>query len=148
MGIDTTSMQSLPAHTDTLIKNPIRMIVIDDDHGIRTLLEVTTKLDPRYELVATGASGADAQRILLERDNNVDLMLLDVTLPDVNGIELLATLHRTHSSMRIALFTGWSDDATIARAKEAGAAGVFAKDGDPHGLLNSLAQLFRSEQSS
>ena len=70
-----------------------------------------------------------------------DVVLLDVTLPDGDGIELLGELRAASPTSRIALFTGWSDEATIERARVAGADAVFPKDGDPRGLLDSLAVL-------
>ncbi len=71
-------------------------------------------------------------------------MLLDVTLPDQDGIELVADVRSVAPGTKVALFTGWSDDETIARAEAAGADAVFGKDGDPRGLLDGLAALCAS----
>lgn len=121
----------------------IRLLVVDDDDGIRTLLEVTISLDPRFELLATAATAADALERIRELEVDVcpDVVLLDVTLPDRDGIELLGDLRAVCPASRIALFTGWSDDETITRATQAGADAVFRKDGDPRGLLDSIARL-------
>lgn len=134
-------MQSVTAHGSARRSRPVRIVVIDDDDGIRTLLEVTTGLDPRYELVASGGSGADARRLVADEPGAIDVVLLDVTLPDVDGIELLRELHAQYPDVRIALFTGWSDDGTMQRAQDAGAVAVFGKDGDPKGLLDGIAKL-------
>ncbi|MCW2920522.1 MAG: putative two-component system response regulator [Thermoleophilia bacterium] len=125
---------------------PIRLLVVDDDEGIRTLLEVTISLDPRFALVGSASNAADALAAL-ERcigDGCPDVVLLDVTLPDRDGIELVGDLRAVSPDVRVALFTGWSDDETIARAEAAGADAVFAKDGDPRGLLDGLARLAAS----
>jgi len=121
----------------------IRLLVVDDDAGIRTLLEVTISLDERFDLVALASNGADAlERLTTCVDGACpDVVLLDVTLPDGDGIDLLGELRAASPTSRIALFTGWSDEATIERARVAGADAVFPKDGDPRGLLDSLAVL-------
>jgi DNA-binding NarL/FixJ family response regulator len=118
----------------------IRLLVVDDDAGIRTLLEVTVRLDERFELVGSAATGSDCLEYL-RSGAAADVVLLDVTLPDVDGIELLATVRELAGNARIALFTGWSDPETLERARAAGADAVFAKDGEPRRLLDGLAAL-------
>jgi DNA-binding NarL/FixJ family response regulator len=122
----------------------IRLVVVDDDEGIRTLLEVTISLDSRFTLVGSAGNAADALELLggLAEDERPDVVLLDVTLPDRDGIELVAGVHEVAPDTKVALFTGWSDDETMARAEAAGATAVFGKDGDPRGLLDRLAGLF------
>jgi DNA-binding NarL/FixJ family response regulator len=119
---------------------PIRLLVVDDDAGIRTLLEVSVRLDERFELVGSAATGADCLD-RLRGSEHVDVVLLDVTLPDVDGIDLLGQVHELAADARIALFTGWSDPETLERAREAGADAVFAKDGEPRRLLDGIAAL-------
>lgn len=123
----------------------IRLVVVDDDAGIRTLLEVTVTLDPRFELLGTAASGAETLTVLSEQAGDVDLVLLDVTLPDRDGIELLADCRVAAPHARLALFTGWSDPDTRDRAHAAGADGMFPKDGDPRKLLDGLAKMFEPQ---
>lgn len=118
--------------------DPIRLLVVDDDAGIRTLLEVSISLDPRFELA--GAAGCGAECIEQLRDD-VDVVLLDVSLPDIDGIDLLARVRQLAASARIALFTGWSDPETLRRARAAGADAIFAKGGEPRRLLDGLAAM-------
>jgi DNA-binding NarL/FixJ family response regulator len=118
----------------------VRIVVVDDDDGIRALLEVTVDLDSRFELVAASGCGADAIDALRSGED-VDAVLLDVTLPDADGIELVAAVRDAAPGAKVALFTGWSDEATLARARRAGADAIFCKDGDARGLLDSIAEL-------
>lgn len=118
------------------------MLAVDDDDGIRTLLEVTLSLDERFELVGVAASAAET-RAMVERAGAaaIDAVVVDVSLPDMNGIDLLAELRQTLPKARLALFTGWSDSETVARATAAGADQVFAKDGNLPRLINGLYDL-------
>jgi DNA-binding NarL/FixJ family response regulator len=133
-----------PDSTSTAPKHErVRLLVVDDDEGIRTLLEVSISLDDRFALVGSAGNGADA---IAKLDATVDgdrphVVLLDVTLPDTDGIELVAAVRTAAPGTKVALFTGWSDDETIARANAAGADAVFGKDGDPRRLLDGLAEL-------
>lgn len=124
---------------------PIRLFVVDDDAGIRTLLEVTISLDPRFELAGTAATGADC--LLQLAGTDADVVLLDVTLPDMDGIELLREVRATVGAGKVALFTGWSDPETLDRARDAGADAVFAKDGEPRRLLDGIAELSAGDAS-
>lgn len=119
---------------------PIRLLVVDDDDGIRTLIEVTVSLDPRFVLVGAAPNACKAIA-MLDDDLAPDLVLLDVSLPDRDGIELVSEVRQRAPEAKIALFTGWSDESTLARAEAAGADATFGKDGDPRGLLDALAEL-------
>ncbi|MCW2928863.1 MAG: response regulator receiver protein [Thermoleophilia bacterium] len=135
-------MESTPVPPAPPAPEPIRLIVVDDDSGIRTLLEVSVSLDPRFELVGTAASAGEALRVLADLgDARVDLVLLDVTLPDRDGIEVLGDVRAAAHGARVALFTGWNDPETLERATRAGADGIFPKDGSPRKLLDSLAAM-------
>jgi DNA-binding NarL/FixJ family response regulator len=125
-----------------------RLLIVDDDLGIRTLLEVSISLDPRFVLCGMASSAEEALGMLRtgccsSGSGCPDVVLLDVTLPDRDGIELVGEVREVRPDTRVALFTGWSDEATATRAREAGAVAVFPKDGEPQRLLDGLAALPR-----
>jgi DNA-binding NarL/FixJ family response regulator len=121
---------------------PARVLVLDDDYGIRTLLQMNFDIDARFELVAAAGTAAEL-RIELARAEpaTIDAILIDVTLPDANGVELISELRTVVPDARLALFTGWSDPRLNEQALSAGADAVYQKDGDPAKLLNCLAEL-------
>lgn len=129
--------------TPTSSEDVVRLLVVDDDLGIRTLLELSISLDPRFALVGAAASGGECLALLEKHafTGDVDVVLLDVTLPDADGIELLGRVRAIAGDVQIALFTGWSDPDTLERARAAGADAVFAKDGEPRRLLDGIAAL-------
>ncbi len=156
MAVRPTVQRSAEKHDDGCMESDstsgagsarrIRLIIVDDDEGIRTLLEVTISLDDRFTLVGAAANAADALTLLrgLDEAMRPEVVLLDVTLPDRDGIELVSDVHAASPGAKVALFTGWSDAETLARAGAAGADAVFSKDGDPRGLLDGLAGLMAS----
>jgi DNA-binding NarL/FixJ family response regulator len=135
-------MTTMQVMEPTPTQGPARILVLDDDFGIRTLLEMTLSIDARFELVAATASAAELRTALqLAVPTTVDVVLVDVTLPDANGVELIAELRSAMPHARLALFTGWTDPQLTEAATTAGADAVFTKDGDPSRLLDGIAGL-------
>ena len=123
----------------------IRVLIVDDDPGIRLLLEVTIGLHAEFDLAGSASSARELRAWIAENSTRLDLVLLDVTLPDANGIDLITEIRALVPTVHIALFTGWSDPDVDRRAHAAGADGVFAKDGDPTWLLEQLQDLVAGE---
>lgn len=122
--------------------DPTRVLVVDDDFGIRTLLEVTIDLDDRFKLMGCAATAGECLRMVDSAGpGDIDAVLVDVTLPDLDGIELVERLRGLLPNARIALFTGWTDADTKTRARAAGADEIFAKDGNTKRLLGELHAL-------
>ncbi len=101
-----------------------RILVVDDEAPIRELLAAyLTKYG--YEVV-TAASGAEAQR--LADGETVHLAILDVVLPDTDGMELLAQLKQGHPNLPAVLLTGIGfDEELLQEAQRCGAAGYVSK---------------------
>ena len=118
----------------------LRTIVIDDDEGMRMLLRVSLEFDGRFDVLATLASKAELDTFLRSASLVVDVAIVDVTLPDADGVEVIELLRADHQPAVLALYTGWSDPQVETRAKLAGADHVFTKARDPLELLEQLAQ--------
>lgn len=124
--------------------NKLNLIIADDDAGIRALFDVTVGLDERYSLLACAESATELRSSLIEADKHGDeahVALIDRSLPDTDGIELVRELRQHYPGLIIALYTGWSDMETEAAARAAGADKVFVKAGAPTTLLDQLAGL-------
>lgn len=117
-----------------------RVLVVDDDEGMRMLMRVTFEFDERYEIVDVLGSQAEVDRLLDGDALALDVALVDVTLPDGDGVELIAELRERFSDATLALYTGWSDPELSERAALAGADHVFNKSLDPQDVLERLAQ--------
>ena len=105
----------------------VRRILLVDDHalvraGIRALLETL----PRLEVVGETGDGIEAVR--LARDIAPDVMLLDITLPGLNGLEVAARVARLGGRTRVLVLSMHASPEYAARAFAAGAAGYLNKD--------------------
>lgn len=99
-----------------------RLLVVDDDQTIVTLL-LTALEHVGYE-VNTAACGEEALRKLAEKP--VDLVLLDINLPDLSGIEVMRRIIKT-TSASVILITGGDADYTHEMASREGAADFIVK---------------------
>jgi DNA-binding NarL/FixJ family response regulator len=113
-------------------------VAIADDHeifrdGLRRLLES----EPQIAIVAEAADGAGAIEIV--RDLQPDVLLLDVAMPRMGGVEALGSMQST--STRIVLLTAGIDPADLLRAIQLGARGVVLKESATRNLIDAILRV-------
>ncbi|WP_447972841.1 response regulator [Nitrospira sp. Kam-Ns4a] len=112
-----------------------RVLVIDDEPGVRTSLKMA--LEPTYEVVCA----ADANEgIELFRRESPHLVLLDLVLPDTDGLTLLPTLHAEDRSVPVIMLTALKTVKTAVDAMKAGAADYLTKPFDVEELRVLVAK--------
>jgi len=119
-------------------------VVIVDDHpivraGMRTVLTNTDDI----RVVAEGACGADALRLVAA--HRPDVLVLDVNLPDVNGIEITRQLRAQGTPVAILILTVHHDRQTVLGILEAGATGYVLKDDALETLASAVRAVARGE---
>lgn len=116
----------------------MKYLVIDDHALIRDAMQsVLIGVDPEAQ-VSTAASAAQA-RAALASEPAIDLVLLDVRLPDADGLELLAEFRAARPAMAVVMLSGERDAATVRRALDAGAAGFIPKTEPREVLAKALS---------
>jgi two-component system, NtrC family, response regulator HydG len=114
-----------------------RVLIVDDDvDHAESLADV---LEMRGHPVELAHSGEDA--IECFRNGEFDLVLLDVKLPGMNGVETFFELRKIRPAVRVMMMTGFSLEQLIAQAIENGALGVLYKPFAATDLLSALAQV-------
>lgn len=118
---------------------PHQVLVVDDDPFIRQLAQAV--LSSRGQKITAVGSGAEALARMAETPP--DLVLLDLGLPDVPGLEVLRHLRaaRSWANVRILMLTASHDVDDIVRAKQAGASGYVCKPIQPDALADMVCDL-------
>ncbi|HEY4557179.1 MAG TPA: response regulator transcription factor [Enteractinococcus sp.] len=120
---------------------PTRVLLADDDHLVRTGIAGILTTAPDIEVIAEAADGDEA--IQAAAAHRVDVALLDIQMPRLNGIEALREIQQFRPALPIAMLTTFSDDHFIAEAVSAGALGFLLKSDEPAQLISNVRALAR-----
>jgi two-component system chemotaxis response regulator CheY len=117
-----------------------KVLIVDDSRSIRN--EVADALTPAGYGVVEAANGLEALACLAEH-TNITLVVLDVNMPGMNGLELLERIQREYRSrnLPILMLTTEAERTLVERAKRAGAKGWLLKPIKPELLVSTVARL-------
>jgi DNA-binding NarL/FixJ family response regulator len=122
----------------------IRIAVADDERMVRTALRVILDAEPDLEVVGEAATGAEAVSVV--RETRPDVVLMDVRMPEVDGIrateQILATMEEPP---RIVVVTTFENDSYVYDALCAGAAGFLLKRAAAEELVQAVRLVARSD---
>ncbi|MEU4357944.1 response regulator transcription factor [Streptomyces virginiae] len=123
---------------------PLRIVLCDDERMVRTALRVILEAEADLEVVGEAATGAEA--VPLVRSLAPDVVLMDVRMPEIDGIrateQILATMAEPP---RIVVVTTFENDAYVYDALRAGAAGFLLKRADPDELIGAVRLVARGD---
>ncbi|WP_181274989.1 response regulator [Brevibacterium oceani] len=114
----------------------IRVIIADDESLMRSGLKLLLGAADDIEVVAEAADGSEA--IDLARRLSPDLVLMDIRMPVVDGLEAAQTLLSDPDHPQVLMLTAFGTDDFIHRALQSGAAGYILKDTPPEDLINAV----------
>jgi two-component system response regulator NreC len=119
-------------------------IVIADDHGVlRAGLRALLAAEPDFKVVGEAATGEEALRIAAER--RPDIVLLDVSMPGVGGIEATKMIKEKLPRTRVLVLTVHEDEALLREAIRAGASGYIIKRAVESELINAIHAVQRGD---
>ncbi|HEV2252185.1 MAG TPA: response regulator transcription factor [Streptosporangiaceae bacterium] len=116
-------------------------VLIVDDHpvvrqGLRVLLEVQDGIE------VTGEAGDGPAALALAAEREPDVVLLDLKLPAMDGLAVLAELRGAGTKAKVLILTSVTDPVAAGRAMREGAAGVLYKDVDPDALVRAIRAVY------
>lgn len=114
----------------------IRVVVVDDDSLVRNALAGYVTRNTGMRLAGTCRSGRQALELLADHD--VDVVLIDVRMPEMDGIEVTRELRRTGSRVKILVLTTFDEDRLMLAALAAGANGFMLKDSAPEAIVEAI----------
>ena len=121
------------------------ILLVEDHTAFRQTLTLVFDREPEFEVVAQAGTVAEARETLNELEDGVDAAVLDLSLPDGEGSELIEELREANPGFRALLLSGSLDRKDFARAVEAGAAGILHKTADVDEIVGTVRRLVAGE---
>lgn len=121
------------------MSTPVRIVIVDDHPLMRKGLAQLLALQGDMQVVGEAAAGADALPLCAREQP--DLVILDLNMAGLNGIETLRALRETGSNARIVIHTVSDNPEDLARALRAGADGYLLKDMEPEALIDAIREI-------
>ncbi len=121
----------------------IRLLIADDHPVVRTGLQGMLTGQPDFEVVGEAADGAEA--VALTDQLHPDVVLMDLRMPDMDGVTAIRHIKTRHPEVHILVLTTYDTDADILPAIEAGATGYLLKDAPREDLFRAIRAAARGE---
>jgi NarL family two-component system response regulator LiaR len=126
-------------------QKPIRVLIVDDQaivrKGIRALLAEVEHIQ------VVGEAGDGQEAVNQAESLNPDVVLMDLVMPGVDGIEAIRQITSRQEGARILVLTSFGSDDKVFPAIKAGALGYLLKDSEPADLLEAIEKVHRGEPS-
>lgn len=114
----------------------IRVVIVDDHAVVRSGLDQLIGTAEDIELVGSAADGEQA--VALVAEGRPDVVLMDLSMPVLDGTEATRRITTDHPGVRVVVLTSFADDRHIAGALAAGAIGYVLKHAEPDDLLDAI----------
>jgi DNA-binding NarL/FixJ family response regulator len=123
----------------------IRVLLVDDQSLLRATFRLLFTAEPDIEVVGEAATGAEA--LVRAREDRADVVLMDIRMPDMDGIEAtrLITADESLAGVKILILTTFETDELVIAALRAGASGYLGKGVDPGTLLDAIRTVASGE---
>jgi len=122
----------------------VRVLIADDQTLFRVGLARLLEEDPRVEIVGQAGDGAEA--VKLAGTVMPDVILMDLKMPNVDGIEATKQILAKHPGVKVLLLTTFEADNHVIQALKAGASGYILKDSRPDSIVSSLLAVMAGER--
>ncbi len=116
--------------------NYVRILIVDDHPVVRAGLTSMLGTQPGLHVIGSAASGEETLEIL--RTHSIDVILLDLRMPGMNGIETLIAIRQSGLRSHVLILTSFETDENIYRAVQAGADGYLLKDTTQREMVEAI----------
>jgi DNA-binding NarL/FixJ family response regulator len=114
----------------------IKLVLVDDQEVVREGLRAILESIPGFEVVGVASNGAEGVDVVAT--NAPDVVLMDLNMPIMNGVEATRSLQRTHPDIPILVLTTYDAEDWVVDAIRAGAAGYLLKDAPRERLIEAI----------
>jgi RNA polymerase sigma factor (sigma-70 family) len=125
------------------VKKPLRVLLVDDHVLFRKGVEAVLATRPEYEVVGEASNGNEA--IEMARQTRPEVILMDISMPECNGLEATCRIKREMPHVKILILTVSEVEQDLFAAIQCGAQGYLVKNLKAHSLFDTLDALTRGE---
>ena len=119
------------------------VVIVDDDDDVRALVKARLRMSGLFDVVGQGADGAEA--VALAGEHRPALMLLDVSMPGVDGLEALPRVLQASPTTRVVMFSGFEEQGLVEKTRELGAVAFIEKSASLDTLIQRLVGIVRDD---
>ena len=113
----------------------IKVMIVDDQPIVRDGLNMILSLCDDIEVISKAQNGKDA---VLKCSDNIDIVLMDITMPEMNGVEATSIIKEKFPDTKVIILTTFNDDKFIFDALKNGASSYLLKDMDSEEIINAI----------
>lgn len=122
----------------------IRVLVVDDHPMVRRGIIQTLSETPDIKVVGEARTGKEVLKKI--PDPNIDVVLLDISMPDINGLEILKAIRSQSSCPAVLILTIYKEEQYAMRFFKAGASGYLTKSGPADQIVKAIRKVSQGEQ--
>jgi len=122
---------------------PIKVLIVDDHPVVR--LGLRTMLESEEHIVVTGMAGSAKEGMLEIQRVQPDVVLMDLRMPEMGGVEAIGELRRIAENIRILVLTNYDEDDYIIRALKAGAMGYLLKNTPQEEIIRAVEMVHQNQ---
>lgn len=126
------------------LKHPYTILLVDDEPIIKNITE--TILTSIGCTCITAENGEEASKIFYEQSSTIDLVILDMIMPVMNGPATYSAIRHINPHVKVLLSSGFSDDESVRKLLKKGANGFLMKPYQSSGLIKAIKDIFNEEQ--
>lgn len=118
--------------------NAHTVMIVDDHDMVRAGLKTYLMLEPKFEVIAEAGNGSEALQLIERMEDRPELVLMDLMMPVMDGIQTTAALMERYPDLKIVMLTSFLEDEKVLAAVEAGAVSYVLKTVSAEELIYAL----------
>lgn len=126
--------------------DPIRILLTDDHLIIRNGIKLMLKRHKQFKVVAEAGSGIEAINYLDKNYKDIDVVLMDIDMPEMNGIDATKVITNSFENIKVLVLSVHNEEPYIKSIIDAGAYGYALKDADTHEIVSAIETIAKGKK--
>jgi len=128
------------------MKPKINILLVDDHKLIRDGIKSILKISKHISIVGDCSNGKEAINFLKKNHNKVDIILMDISMPELNGIDATEIITKLHPNIKVIALTMHIEEAYLSQMIDAGALGYILKDSTKNNIVEAIESVYNNEK--